>query len=81
MFTVWRFPLRRYIAKSGCALPQVTLQRDTIDSSTSHGQFTIGTLPDGVDNSSLTWVPVRLYSTSEGGIQSPTFASNEVSSI
>lgn len=74
-------PLLPRMASTGSiGLPMftVTLQRDTIDSSTSHGQFTIGTLPDGVDNSSLTWVPVRLYSTSEGGMQSPTFASNEL---
>ncbi|KLO16728.1 acid protease [Schizopora paradoxa] len=56
----------------------VTLQRDTIDSSATHGQLTIGTLPDNVDNSSLTWVPIRLYSTSDGGLQGPTFASNEI---
>ncbi|KAH9936202.1 aspartic peptidase domain-containing protein [Fomitopsis serialis] len=54
----------------------VTLQRDTIDVSGT-GQLTIGELPDGIDNSSLTWVPVRLYSTADGGLQAPSFASNE----
>ncbi|KZT73901.1 acid protease [Daedalea quercina L-15889] len=54
----------------------VTLQRDTVDISGS-GQLTIGELPDGVDNSSLTWVPVRLYTTAEGGLLAPTFASSE----
>jgi len=56
---------------------QITLSRDTIDIS-GHGQLTLGKLPDGVDNSSLTWVPVRLYSSDEGGLRSPTFAPNEV---
>jgi len=56
---------------------QITLSRDTIDIS-GHGQLTLGKLPDGVDNSSLTWVPVRLYSPDEGGLRSPTFAPNEV---
>ncbi|KAL9711394.1 hypothetical protein Ac2012v2_005940 [Leucoagaricus gongylophorus] len=55
----------------------ITLSRDTIDIS-GHGQLTLGKLPDGVDNSSLTWVPVRLYSSDEGGLRSPTFAPNEV---
>ncbi|KAI1794371.1 acid protease [Ganoderma leucocontextum] len=36
------------------------------------GQLTIGRLPDGVDNSSVTWVPVRLYDTENGGISSPS---------
>lgn len=55
----------------------VTLQRNTIDIG-GKGQLTIGKLPDGVDNSSLTWVPVRLYTPDEGGQQPPTFAPNEV---
>ncbi|KAI0760509.1 aspartic peptidase domain-containing protein [Fomes fomentarius] len=38
----------------------VTLQRDTIDI-TGTGQLTIGQLPDGIDNSSITWIPVHLY--------------------
>ncbi|KAH9852503.1 aspartic peptidase domain-containing protein [Lenzites betulinus] len=55
----------------------ITLQRDTIDVS-GQGQITIGALPDGVDNSSLTWVPVRLYSPSEGGLNPPSFAPNDI---
>ncbi|KAI1794363.1 acid protease [Ganoderma leucocontextum] len=54
----------------------ITLQRDQIDISGT-GQLTVGQLPDGVDNSSLTWVPVRLYSSSEGGLSAPSFASSE----
>ncbi|KZT11931.1 acid protease [Laetiporus sulphureus 93-53] len=55
----------------------VTLQRDTVDVS-GKGQLTIGELPDGVENASITWVPVRLYSSADGGLSAPTFASDEV---
>jgi len=55
----------------------ITLNRNTIDIS-GHGQLTLGKLPDGVDNSSLTWVPVRLYTPAEGGLRAPTFAPDEV---
>ncbi|TBU39877.1 acid protease [Dichomitus squalens] len=55
----------------------ITLQRDELDVSGT-GQLTIGQLPSGIDNSSLTWVPVRLYLESEGGMTPPSFASNEV---
>jgi hypothetical protein len=54
------------------------LQRDMIDISGSHGALTIGKLPDGIDNSSLTWVPVRLYKPGDGGLSPPSFAQNEV---
>ncbi|KAL1948222.1 hypothetical protein VTO73DRAFT_12297 [Trametes versicolor] len=55
----------------------ITLQRDMIDVS-GKGQLTIGRLPEGVDNSSITWVPVRLYSSDEGGLSPPSFAPDEV---
>ncbi|EIW52125.1 acid protease [Trametes versicolor FP-101664 SS1] len=55
----------------------ITLQRDTIDVS-GQGQITIGQLPEGIDNSSLTWVPVRLYDASVGGLSPPSLAPNEV---
>jgi hypothetical protein len=73
-------PLISRIAQSGALqMPMFTisLQRSTIDISGT-GALTLGTLPDGVDNSSLTWVPVRLYSAAEGGITPPTFAPSEV---
>jgi hypothetical protein len=57
---------------------QVMLQRDIIDVSGSHGALTVGKLPDGIDNSSLTWVPVRLYGPQDGGLHPPQFAPNEV---
>lgn len=73
-------PLLPRMAQSG-ALDQpmfsVTLQRDMIDIGGS-GVLTVGKLPDGVDNSSLTWVPVRRYTPAEGGVAPPTFAPNEV---
>ncbi|KAI9443354.1 acid protease [Lactarius indigo] len=56
----------------------VMLQRDAIDVSRNNGALTIGKLPDGIDNSSLTWVPVRLYKSEDGGLSPPTFAPNEV---
>ncbi|EMD40177.1 hypothetical protein CERSUDRAFT_104024 [Gelatoporia subvermispora B] len=55
----------------------ISLQRDTIDVS-GHGQITIGQLPAGVDNSSVTWVPVRLYTPVDGGLNPPTSAPDEI---
>jgi hypothetical protein len=57
---------------------QVMLQRDIIDVSGSNGSLTVGKLPDGIDNSSLTWVPVRLYGPADGGLNPPQFAPDEV---
>lgn len=54
------------------------LQRDIIDVSGSNGSFTVGKLPDGINNSSLTWVPVRLYRPEDGGLDPPQFAPKEV---
>lgn len=54
------------------------LQRDIIDVSGSSGSLTVGSLPDGINNSSLTWVPVRLYSPGDGGLDPPQFAPEEV---
>ncbi|CAL1712293.1 unnamed protein product [Somion occarium] len=54
----------------------VAFQRNTIDVSGS-GSITIGQLPDEIDNSSITWVPVRLYGAEDGGQNPPTFAPNE----
>lgn len=56
----------------------IALQRDTIDIGGGDGTLTVGKLPDGIDNSSLTWVPVRLYSSGEGGLRPPSFAPDEV---
>lgn len=54
----------------------IALQRDTVDIGGT-GQLSIGKLPDGVSNSSFTWVPVRLYSQNDGGLAPPGFAPNE----
>ncbi|RPD62529.1 acid protease [Lentinus tigrinus ALCF2SS1-7] len=54
----------------------VTLQRNTIDVS-GQGEITIGQLPDEIDESNITWVPVRLYDPAEGGMAAPSFAPNE----
>ncbi|EPQ51101.1 acid protease [Gloeophyllum trabeum ATCC 11539] len=74
-------PLLSRLAMTGqLAQPMftITLQRDTIDVGGNPGVLTIGKLPDGVDNSSLTWVPVKLYSPADGGLNPPTFAPNEI---
>ncbi|KAJ6586051.1 aspartic peptidase domain-containing protein [Mycena capillaripes] len=73
-------PLLSRISQTGALeMPMftVSLQRSTIDVSGT-GALTLGRLPDGIDNSSLTWVPVRLYNPAEGGIRAPTFAPGEV---
>ena len=76
MFTVSRHPAYQ---PERISLPlQIMLQRDTFDVSGNNGAFTIGKLPDGIDNSSLTWVPVRLYDPEDGGLNPPTFAPGEV---
>ncbi|KAL0961195.1 hypothetical protein HGRIS_006164 [Hohenbuehelia grisea] len=55
----------------------ITLQRNTIDIG-GNGLLTVGKLPDGIDNSSLTWVPVRRYSENDGGTAAPLFAPDEI---
>ncbi|KAJ7451803.1 aspartic peptidase domain-containing protein [Mycena galericulata] len=73
-------PLISRIAQSG-ALEEpmftISLQSTTIDIGGT-GALTLGTLPPGIDNSSITWVPVRLYTGAEGGLTPPSFAPNEV---
>jgi len=70
--------LSRVISSGDLANPMfaITLQRDTIDIGGT-GQLSVGKLPDGVQNSSLTWVPVRLYSRNDGGLTPPVSAPNE----
>ncbi|KAI0086972.1 aspartic peptidase domain-containing protein [Irpex rosettiformis] len=55
----------------------ISLQRNTVDVG-GKGQITIGELPAGIDNSTITWVPVRLYKPTDGGLNPPSFAKNEV---
>ncbi|PIL23083.1 hypothetical protein GSI_14391 [Ganoderma sinense ZZ0214-1] len=68
----------RLVASGGIERPlfAITLQRETIDIS-GNGQLTIGRLPDGIDESNITWVPVRLIPPEDGGWASPSFAPNE----
>lgn len=56
----------------------IYLQRSEIDVGVNNGTLTIGKLPDGIDESSLTWVPVRLYAPADGGLNPPSFAPNEI---
>ncbi|KZV64764.1 acid protease [Peniophora sp. CONT] len=74
-------PLTTRLALSG-QLEQpmfaLMLQRNTIDVSGDDGVVSVGCLPDGIDNSSLTWLPVRLYAPADGGLNPPTFAPDEV---
>ncbi|KIJ37527.1 hypothetical protein M422DRAFT_231573 [Sphaerobolus stellatus SS14] len=55
----------------------ISLQRDTIELGGNIGQLTIGKLPDGISNDSLTWVPVRLYTQEQGGISGPSNSLND----
>jgi hypothetical protein len=69
----------RMVMSSQLAQPMfaINLQRDTIEIS-GNGVLSIGQLPNGVDESSVTWVPVRLYPSADGGLPSPSFAPGEI---
>ncbi|KAH9480354.1 Pepsin A [Psilocybe cubensis] len=71
--------LSRLAASGALHHPMFTIesQRTAIDTS-GRGALTIGQLPEGIDNSTLTWVPVRLYSPDEGGLIAPSFAPGEI---
>lgn len=57
---------------------QISLERHT-NGLDGKGLLTIGNLPEGIDNSSLTWVPVRLYADEDGGMGTFSSAPDEVS--
>ena len=59
----------------------ITLQRNTIDVGGNAGMMSIGEMPNGVSEDKLTWVPLRNYSTDEGGMPGPPDSPNEVSSV
>ncbi|KAF8574345.1 acid protease [Ramaria rubella] len=67
-------PIVSRLAQSGLASPQftVTLQRDSVQLGGNIGMLSLGELPPGVTNDSLTWVPIRGYTPQQGGIDSPT---------
>lgn len=56
----------------------ITLQRDTIQIGGNEGMLSIGELPPTVVSESLTWVNVRGYPPSQGGLKPPTDAPEEV---
>jgi hypothetical protein len=70
----------RMVAQNSLALPMITitLQRDTVDIGGNMGVLSIGELPEGVKNESITWVPVATYGLNQGGLAPPADALNEV---
>ncbi|RPD56506.1 acid protease [Lentinus tigrinus ALCF2SS1-6] len=55
-----------------------TLQRDTVSLSGNAGTLSLGALPYGLADEYLTWVPIRGYRPSEGGLPPSPEAPNEV---
>ena len=72
--------LPRLILTGALASPVVaiSLQRDTIDIGGNQGMLSIGELPAGLAMEDLTWVPLRGYTTAEGGLPAPEESPNEV---
>lgn len=56
----------------------MTLQRDTLSIGGNAGTLSVGALPGNVQDTELTWMPVRAYSVNEGGLPAPPDAPNEV---
>ena len=75
--------LSRLVEKRALSHPMfsITLQRDTVDIGGNIGMLSIGDLPSGVSNETLTWVPVRGYSYNEGGIPAPPDSPHEASTF
>ncbi|TRM60941.1 aspartic peptidase domain-containing protein [Schizophyllum amplum] len=69
----------RLVANEMLADPMfaVTLQRDTIDHGGSVGMLSLGELPSGVSNDSLTWLPLRTYAAEQGGLSPPSNSPDE----
>jgi hypothetical protein len=59
----------------------VSLQRDTVEIGGNSGQLSLGALPPGIENDSFTWVPVRGYTRSQGGLPAPLDSPTEVSAL
>jgi hypothetical protein len=72
--------LARLVVNNALSSPlfTVALQRDTVSVGGNVGSLTIGELPHGIKNDSLTWVPVRLYTKAQGGLPPPPESPNEV---
>ncbi|KAG2034810.1 acid protease [Suillus americanus] len=60
----------RLASLGGLASPMfaIALQRDTIEIGGNEGMLSVGGLPPGVQNESLTWVPVRKYTLQQDGL-------------
>lgn len=72
--------LSRLVLAKQLPLPifTITLQRDTVDIGGNVGLLSIGQLPDGIHNDSMTWVSVRSYPQSAGGLAPPVDSPGEV---
>jgi phytepsin len=72
--------LPRLILTGALASPiiVISLQRDAIDIGGNQGMLSIGELPAGLAMEDLTWVPLRGYTTAEGGLPAPEESPNEV---
>lgn len=62
--------IHRLVSLGGLASPMfvIALQRDTIEIGGNEGMLSIGGLPSGVQNESLTWVAVRKYTLQQDGL-------------
>jgi len=74
--------LPRLILTGALASPifAISLQRDTVDIGGNQGILSIGELPAGIAAENLTWVPLRGYTVTEGGLPAPEDSPNEVQS-
>lgn len=72
--------LSRLVALSQLSAPQVTitLQRDSVSIGGNLGEMSLGELPAGVTNDTLTWVGLRRYSPQDGGLSPPADSPGEV---
>ncbi|KIJ93822.1 hypothetical protein K443DRAFT_377715 [Laccaria amethystina LaAM-08-1] len=72
--------LTRFVTAAQLTLPMftVTLQRDSIQVGGNAGMLSIGEMPSGVSKDSLTWVPIRAYPYTQGGLPAPPDSPNEV---
>ncbi|KAI9457021.1 aspartic peptidase domain-containing protein [Russula earlei] len=72
--------LPRLILAGALASPivSISLQRDAIDVGGSQGVLSIGELPADIAAEDLTWVPLRCYTSAEGGLPAPEEFPNEV---
>jgi hypothetical protein len=75
--------LTRFITTAQLTLPMytVTLQRDSIQVGGNVGMLSIGEMPSGVSEDSLTWVPIRAYPYTQGGLPAPPDSPNEACGV